>query len=564
MTKNLPRMFVLASVALNLLACSFLGTPAAEPPALEVASPSADTTIPVENTPTDESATPIVSTIEPTFTPTAEPIPTRWYWAANAEKAVFAVNQDGEVRELGNLPAYQKGYKAFAVDVERAVLFTDEGGQLHAYLLTLNGFQAIELPSLSVTDGFTSSSWAVPAVYGKYLAFAYTNIRGRSSGTSAQADSGPLVLINLETLTAEIVDKRVNRDAYTDAFDEIRTWAHLSDDGRYLRYLDGDPTPMTLRELDLATGEARTVYTAAKTQKTSRILGSLTGDLWAFRTDHALVDLQGNQTKMPDAPISLRPLRDGWAMSFSVECTDQCEIKVISPFSGKGEMTYILPWSTTVMYHNPLMNLLASDQSLIVSAAPLVQLTQTPVIVGDYPDFPQLDSPVFRLTSDGKARLIGFYALETSLDTIPASTDGRYLFLRAVDGSSYFVYDVREDRSIAEIPIDRTIKVEDYFGGVIQFFEHGFIAKISASMPEGTFRNSYLMYSFQTGESFYWESETEIFEFFQDILPDNTIICNRGDMNTSVSRLVRYAPQTQTSETLLENVKDVWGLIAAP
>ncbi|MBK9924182.1 MAG: hypothetical protein IPP66_02725 [Anaerolineales bacterium] len=551
------RIFLIVCFTLNLLACTNSASPTTSPATPDEAPvTSSNTSIPIKSTTTVETTATTVTTTEPTLTPTPKPLSAHWYWASNTEDIVFAVNQDGEVREIGNLPGYQKEFDAFPVDTERAILFTDEGAQLHAYMLTPDGIQTIELPYLPVTDDSSRSNWTVPAVYGKYLVFAYTTTSGSAGDNGTQADSGPLVLINLETLTAEIIDKHVNNDAYTGAFREIRSWAHLSEDGRSLRYLNGDKNSMSLRELDLSTGTARTIYTGIKPQKTSSILGSLTGDLWYFRGDRTLINIHGDQTQVPVETTTYHPLRGGKAMTYSYECEDRCEVKVVSPFNDKEELKYTIPWSTAITSHNPLMNLLTEDQSLIFTAVPLNRFVNTPSIVNDYPSFPQSDSPVFRLTLDGKARLIGFYTSETSSDIVPASTDGRYLFLKSVDGSSYFVYDTKKDHPVAEIPIDPNMK--DYFGGSIYFRENGFIIKITASTPDGSYRDSYLMYSFQTEESFYWESDTEVFDYFQDILPDNTIICESADMNTSANRLIRYDPRTQKSETLLENA---WNLI---
>ena len=547
MFSRFTRALVITCFILNLIACTNPASPTTEPSPLGEApaiSPSPNISAPIENT------------TEPTLPPAAESPSAHWYWAANAENLVFAVDQDGEVREIGNLPVYQKEFDAFPVDAERAVLFTDEGAQLHAHMLTLDGIQPIELPYLPVTDDFARFSWSVPAVYGKYLVLAYTTIPGSAGDAGTQADSGPLVLIDLETLTGEIVDEHVNKDAYTDAFREIRSWAHLSEDGRYLRYLNGDKNSMSLRELDLSTGTAHTIYTGVRPQKTSSILGSLPGDLWIFRNDQTLVNIHGDQTQVPVETAAYQPLRDGKAMTYSYECEDRCEIKVISPFNDMEELKFTIPWSTAVTLHNPLMNILTEDQSLVFTAEPLNRFVNAPSIVNDYPSFPQSDSPVFRLTLDGKARLIGFYAGETSSDTVPASTDGRYLFLKSVDESSYFVYDTREDRSIADIPIDPTM--ESYFGGATHFRENGFIIKITASTPDGTYRDSYLTYSLQTEETFHWESDTEVFDYFQDILPDGTIICELADMDTSANQLIRYDPRTHKSKTLLENA---WGLI---
>ena len=59
-----------------------------------------------------------------------------------------AIDQDGEKREIGTLPSAEAENipQGFQLDAERVLLFTADD-QLHAYLLTLDGMQPIELPA---------------------------------------------------------------------------------------------------------------------------------------------------------------------------------------------------------------------------------------------------------------------------------------------------------------------------------------------------------------------------------------------------------------------------------
>lgn len=403
--------------------------------------------------------------------------------------------------------------------------------------------QPIKLPPMLVADDLARYSWSVPAKYGKYLVFAYSTVQGQSTdNNNTLADRGPLVLINLETLATEIIDELVNKDAFTSAFGESRSWAHLSEDGRYLRSLNGDLNGMDLREVDLSTGEARTIHSATTLHYTSQILGSLTGDLWAFRKDGILIDLNGDQAETDEDTQRYAPLKDGRILVFARGCDDNCEVKVLSPFNGEGELTYTVPWAAST-FHNPLVNMLTEDQNLLFPGSSLDLLSSTPAIVDKYPSFPPYDRPVFRLAPGGSARLIGFYQeTETAMDTIPASTDGRYLLLRSVDLSSYFVYNTKEDRSVGEFPVDPSL---EYFGGSLTFFENGFITRITASTADQTYRDYYLTHSFQTGKTFSWESDLVFLDFFTDILPEGALICTAFPVDSQLSSIGGFNPETQ-------------------
>lgn len=518
-----------------------------------------DTPVSVEEPIEGETAVP---SPEADFTSTPEPSIIRWYWAIeNDTNKIIAFNQDGETREAGSVPASESvNFRVFTVDGERAILFTDAQSQIRAYLLTLDGMRAIQLPPLTLNDDAARNSWAVPAVYGDTLVFTYVTEQSIGTPTNGMAERGPLVLIDSQALTAKVVDRYMNRDAFTFSFYETRLWAHLSDDGRYLRYLDGNMVlggelgNLSLREVDLATGEARTVYTTKEGHHTSSARPSLQGDLWVFLNDGILMDLNGNQTELMDVRVS--PMKDGRALYFNSDCDDDCEIKVVSPFSGEAELTYTLPWAART-FHNPLVNILTEDNSLLFSGMSLDLLSNPPAIVNEYPSFPEFDHPMFRLTPNGDARLIGFYqGIATASDSVPASTDGRYMLLQSVDLASYFIYDTQEDRAVVEIPTDPTL---EYFGGDVTFFDHGFLARVNAANADGDYRDHFLMHSFLTGESIAWvKLGSELLENCVDILPDNTLICTAFSADGMTSNVVRFNPENDEKTILLENAILSW------
>jgi hypothetical protein len=219
---------------------------------------------------------------------------------------------------------------------------------------------------------------------------------------------------------------------------------------------------------------------------------------------------------------------------------------VVSPFTDAPEITYTLPWSSSST-HNPLVYQFAPDQSLIFLGTPYGLLSNTPASLADTPALRDDDQPVFRLTPGGGARLVGLFDFDMS--TIPASSDGHYLLLEAVDHTSFFVYDVFEDRPLAEMPAFPEL---DYFWATAAFYENGLIVHLTAATPDSTYREFYLAHSFLTGNSASWDDESWLFESCMDMLTDDSLVCWAYDDSQSFS-LVRYNPWTKESTILLEN-----------
>ena len=123
----------------------------------------------------------------------------------------------------------------------------------------------------------------------------------------------------------------------------------------------------------------------------------------------SIVDLNGNQTDFTDESQTVRPMQDGNVAVYPRECVDDCEIKVFAPFGNAAELTYNFPWviESASIYNN--LNQVLPDQSLLVAGRPSAFLSKAPAAVADYPDLLEEDSPLFRLTPDGEARLVGIY-----------------------------------------------------------------------------------------------------------------------------------------------------------
>ena len=481
-------------------------------------------------------------TLEPTLTPTPVPPSPRWYWSVDDldTTKVIAVNQFGETRELGVLDNADDLHTAVvSLDHERAILFLDNNDTLRAYLLAPDGMQKIALPSepFYFNTEFAQTSRAIIAVHENSVVFSYVT----KGGSNLMPDTGPILLMDLTTLTTKLIDETVNRDA----FGSNRHWFHTSPDGRYLRYQNGDREKMDIRELDMVTGEARTLFTTSGSPFNIRT--SPQGDLWFLRTDGVILDLNGNQTDFTDETLTVRPLKDGHAIVLPLDCVDDCELKVITPFGSDSELTYAFPWAIQSAGTYGEVNQLTPDQSLLFVGEAYLFLENTPAAVEAYPDLLDEDRPLFRLTPDGQARLVGIYAGGIS-------DDGRYILLRASDQSSFFIYDAVSDRPLFDIPIDT--ELEDYFVLSARFYDTGILVNLSPSVPGGQneYRFFYHAYVYETSASIGWEDVNAEINSCPDLLDDGTLVCWFYRTDSTNFDLVRYNPAAGTKTILLENV----------
>ena len=512
------------------------------------ASPAASTSAPVELVEGTSTTRPVEVTAtatlvpEPTLTSTPVPPSPRWYWSVDDSDTakVIAVNQFGETRELGALDqADDLHTSVVSLDHERAILFLDNNDTLRAYLLTPDGMQKIAQPSepFYFNTEFAQTSRAIIAVHENSVLFSYVT----ESGSNLMPDTGPILLMDLTTLTTKLIDETVNRDA----FGGNRHWFHTSQDGRYLRYQNGDRKKMDIRELDLVTGEARTLFTTSGSPFNIRT--SPHGDLWYLKNDGLIVDLHGNQTDFTDEALTVRPLKDGHAIVLPLDCVDDCELKVITPFGNNAELTYAFPWAIQSAGTYGEVNQLSSDQSLLFVGEAYLFLENTPAALDNYPDLLDEDRPLFRLTPDGEARLVGIY-------TGGVSDDGRYILLRESDQGSFFIYDAAADRPLFEIPIDKAL--EDYFVMSVQFFDTGILVNLSPSVPGGQneYRFFYHAYVHETSASIAWEDVNAEINGCPDLLDDGTLVCWFYRTDSTNFDLVRFDPISGTKTALLENV----------
>jgi hypothetical protein len=480
-------------------------------------------------------------TVEPAITATPEPPPPpHWYWTVDAKTAkVIAVNQFGERHELGDVDPSEDFYTlAIPLDSERALLFRDKDNNLRIYLLTVDGMQKIALPSDAPYYNTESSqtSRAVIAVHEQHVVFSYVT----EGGSNVMPDRGPIFLIDLASLSAKMVDKWVSRGPYTDN----RGWIHASQDGRYLRYRNGDRQKVEIRELDMVTGDARTLYTTSGSLFS--IHASPQGDLWYLRNSKLVWDLEGNQGDFTDESQMMRPLKDGRAIVYPLDCVDDCEIKVVTPFGNEAELTYQFPWVIEFAATVSRVNQWLPDQSLLFVGQPYAYLSNIPAAAETYPELTDQDSPVFRLTPDGQADLIGIYAGSVS-------ASGQYIFMRSTDQTSFFIYDAAADRPLFEMPVDPGL---ENFYPTVRFLENGILVNLGASVSgeQDAYRNFYYAYAHQTSNAVAWEDENLEYGSCPDLLEDGSVVCWIYNVNGFTFDLIRYDPASDTQTPLAENV----------
>jgi hypothetical protein len=398
--------------------------------------------------------------------------------------------------------------------------------------------QKITLPSDPFY--FNTASWqpsrAILSKYEDHVLFSYVT----DGNTNVMPDRGPILFVDLKALTARLIDESVSRGPYSDS----SSWIHTSPDGRYLRYMNGDQAKMDIRELDMVTGEARALFETSGSAYNIR--ASPSGDVWYLQGQDSIADLNGNQTAFTDESQAVRPMKDGNVAVYPRDCMDTCEIKVIAPFGSEPDLTYKFPWVIEFASIYNTLDQVLPDQGLLVAGRPSAYLSNTPAAVETYPDLTGEDSPLFRLTPDGQARLVGIY-------TGSVSDDGRYLLLRSSDQTSFFIYDAVADRPLFDMPVDPGL--EDFFP-TVKFLDSGILVNLTASVSgdKDAYRSFYHVYPYKTSTALAWEDVNLEYSGCPDLLDDGSVVCWLYRMDTSNFDLIRYDPVTETKTTLLENI----------
>jgi hypothetical protein len=522
-------------------------------PAVTTSAPTGKV-MPSSTSPSAENtATATTTTIpEPTLTSTPVPSTPHWYWGVDPDTMqVIAANQFGDRKEIGKLDhAVYPNIVSVSLDDERALLFLDDNNILRVYLLTLDGVQKIKLPSEPVyfnTD-FSYFSRTVVAVHNDYAVFTYITTDTSQSMTVGAVATGPVFLVDLKSLTAKLIDTKGNRDP----LDANHAWFRASKDGRYLRYINGNPDvdKMEIREVDLVTGEVRTIYTTEGAP--TRLYPSPEGDLWYLRDANIILDVNGNKTAFTDHAQMASPLKDGEVLVYPWSCVDNCAIKIFAPFGSAATLTYNLPWKIDGATSYVKVRQLLPDQSLLFAVLPYINFSNIPAIVETNPDLAKEDIPLFRLTPEGKSRLVGIY-VEGDL-TSNVSPNGQFFLMQPTDKSSFFMYDAVVDRPLFSMPINTELEAPL---ANIKFFDNGILVKMSAAVPgtkNSVFRYFYYEYHYQSSTTQAWEDVNLEFDTCIDILDDGALVCwVAGTDGTNNENLIRFDPATGAKTILLEN-----------
>lgn len=523
-----------------------------EPARIETISPTLAT---VSLTPTlapTPTPTPTTFLPEPTATPSLEP--GRWYWSFDPDSGdILAANRAGEVTIIGTLDE-EIAYNAriYPLDRDRALLFTVLPGSLGVYLLDPVGMQVIEMPgSYPYNYDFALVSLDVIGSFENTAVFTYTMFESWGGDRSGSVPrSGPAFLVELSNLTARLVEEQI----YNDSFSDSRYLIYPSPDQQYLRYFAGPTTNLMIRELELRTGLMRTIATTKYTPY--RNLVSSDGELWNLGSVAKLVNTANQQLSLSDPNVTIFPLDGGRdALKVPLSCQSPCALQLIQPFEGGQSVIYQLPWSNEGVRNRFLVNQLLPDQSLLFTAARLSQLSKPPEGAAGFPALLPDDEPVFRLTPDGQARLIGIDTeseFSTSLK-VPISRDNRYILMKSVDQSSYFFYDAMEDRNLFTIPRDPAL---EYIEMKIRFTESGILFNFLASTPAQEYIYLLGFYSFESDAAVLWDDPSGVFYECTEIIDEDSAVCwvQRPDLDYD---LVRYTPGNNASSPLVEGV---WNL----
>ena len=528
-------------ILLLLSACSTAttGTPVAD--ASQPASPSQETFI---ASPATVTAT---ATSTTTLTSTPVPPPPLWYWAYDVDSSsIVTVNLEGETHSLGELDLESaKNYIGTRLDDTHFLLLVALDTGIQVYLLNSDAMQKINLPAGYPYDPGTSpTSMAVVGIHNRNVMFTFATRQsmGGHSGNDMPS-TGPAFFVDTASLTARVIDTHVAYDSWTDT----RTWFHPSNDGRLFSYLNGDPTDMKVRQVDLLTGETRTL--ASTTKSPFSIFGSPSGDLWYLPNSNIIVDNEGNQVVFNEAGLRFRPLEGGKGIIMPVECTAPCSLQVKSLDGSEPLLSYSLPWSITGGVYYPLLSQVLPDQSLLFAGYPDVRLENPFDIMEKYPGLLETDVPFFRLLPDGEATLVGISPTNEFAYSgrKPISQDGRYILLKAQDKSGYFLYDTRTDQALFTMPIEPGL---DYFYGTLQFFEPGILLHLTASTADNQYRDFYSLFLMGDSQTLAWEDPAGEILGCPDLHADGTLTC--WLYREAGASLVIYNPVSQAQTPLLD------------
>lgn len=464
-------------------------------------------------------------TAQPSAQPTAAPLPTQtllpqpeqWRWGYdNISSSIIAMSLAGEMRKLA--PVDQEvAYNAWliSVDATRGLYFSAVNGHLRVYLLTSDAMTEITMPeTYPQNPEIFPGDTRLIHMYGSQIAFAFVV----TDAVGSYPSDGPLFVVDIDTLTAKLIDPKV----YFSPNLDVRAWIFSTADERIIRYTSSSGKGLEIRELDMQSGQVSTILTSSGSPYGTA--ASPAGDLWYLSKTGTIQDLAQNQKGIASEVSFFRPIDGEQGIILPNQCTDKCALQVISPFGDSAVKYYTLPWSIqTLTYYRQYLRLLPDDD-LIVVGQMAANFTKPPSLMQDYPTLKNIEQPAIRLSPDGKARLLGIYpAAEFSgVGSSPLSQDGRYLVLKAIDGASFFVYDMQNDSNLFNFPLDPAL---DYFYATANYFDQGILLHLTASLADKTYQDFYSLYRNNTADTVNWtDNSTQMFAC-SDMYADNTLAC---------------------------------------
>lgn len=404
-------------------------------------------------------------TASPTLMPTNTPIPetNRWHWAFKPETSeIFVVNQSGEVHSIGEIDLVNNyDYSLLTVSNHQALLFTFSKNKPIFYLLDLREIHAIKLPASFYFDvNLFLHSLEVVGVADNKAYFNFSTEQSSQTDRNYYPEKGPIYKIDLTSKQVSLVDEKV----YHEPFYNDRLLFLQSKDGRFTRYFSENINNLLVRELNLETGESRTI--TSSTGSPNRVNSSIHGDIFHLTNSNVIVDMEGVSVTITDSESELRLLWGGEAVIYPNNCQGPCDIKIIDPMTNKILHNYTLPWVAQSFFR--LGTQLLPNQNMLWIGASPNQLFDSPATRNDFPELVDVDFPVFLLNEEKPAELIGIFSNEF-LDYFqyPISDDGRYILLKSISGSHYFIYDAFENLELFSLPIKEGW---DYFYGDVRFF----------------------------------------------------------------------------------------------
>jgi hypothetical protein len=542
---------ILIVFILLLTACSPVVSPT-------VATPTQFSTVSmdVNSTETSQPDSPLeitntipVATKTLEVTPTSTPIPeaNRWHWVFKPDSSeILVVNQSGEVNSIGEIDLLVDNYdyRLLTVSDHQVLLFTFSQNEPVLFLLDLEKIQEINLPpSFYYEVDMLINSVEMVEVSDNNAYFIFSTEQSYQTSSTSYPEKGPIYKIDLVSQVVSLVDEMV----YHDPLYGNRLLFFQSKDGIFTRYFSENNNDLLIRELNLNTGGVRTITNSNGSP--TGVYSSTSGDIFFLSRTNVVVDLEGKSVAITNSDSGLRLLRNGEVVVSPKNCQGPCDIEIFDPMENKILNNYTLPW--VVQSFNRLGSQFLPSQNLLWIGAASGFLLEPPATQADFPELDEFDSPVFLLSDEKPAELVGVYPYEFSnFFHYPISDDGRYILMKSLTGTHYFMYDAFENLELFTLPINEGW---DYFYGDVRFYEDGILVYFLASNTDNEYMEFYSLHEYGKTGSVYWEDQNSSILTCPDLFADGTLACWFYGSDLSFD-LVRFNPTDQTKVTLIENI----------